>query len=101
MHTSTYSVTKLEPKLISLHEAVAAGIDKVRTPRWIMSDDYLKIDIIEQDGERMMGPWFHLYSPMNEMINGRNPVDLPAMQFDCDEQIYEPWKSKNEESNNS
>lgn len=62
--------------LISINQAAAMGIDRLRQPRWANLEDYLKIDII--DGKA--GPWGHLYSPANEAVNGRNPVDMLLLQ---------------------
>lgn len=59
-------------ELISINEAAARGIEKLRQPRWASPDEYLKIDII--DGKA--GPWGHFYSPYNVTMNGRNPVDM-------------------------
>ena len=59
-------------KLLSIVEAAALGIGRLRMPQWVDPNDYLKIDIV--DGKP--GPWGHLYSPINELVNGRNPVDL-------------------------
>lgn len=68
-------------KMISINQAAAQGIDKLRQPIWASPDDYLKIDII--DGKA--GPWGHLYSPINEAINGRNPVDMLLLEGRDDE----------------
>ncbi len=63
-------------ELISINEAAARGIDKLRQPRWANQEDYLKIDIIEGKA----GPWGHLYSPANMAINGKNPVDMMLLK---------------------
>lgn len=59
-------------ELLSIVEAAALGIDRLRMPQWADPNDYLKIDIV--DGKP--GPWGHLYSPINELVNGKNPIDL-------------------------
>jgi hypothetical protein len=58
--------------LISIAEAAAKGIDRVRLPIWANPLDHLKIDII--DGKP--GPWLHLFAPFNKECNGRDPVDF-------------------------
>lgn len=58
--------------LISINEAAARGIERLRKPIWATPLDHLKIDII--DGRP--GPWLHLYCPFNRECNGRDPVDI-------------------------
>jgi hypothetical protein len=62
---------------ISLNDAVAKGIVRLREPRWANPLDHLKIDII--DGQ--LGPWLHLFAPFNKTCNGRDPVDMLSFQF--------------------
>lgn len=51
---------------MTISEAQAKGITKLRKPVWASKLDYL-----------MVGPvWHQLYSPMNQSINGRDPVPL-------------------------
>lgn len=71
---------------ISIREAAAQKIDRIRQPHWANPLDHLKIDVLE-DGT--IGPWMHLYAPSN----GVNPVDLlwPMLKIDLDVQIYEPY----------
>jgi hypothetical protein len=57
---------------LSIREAAARGIERVRKPVWAHPCDHLKIDII--DGKP--GPWTHLYAPFNKECNGRDPVDM-------------------------
>lgn len=73
-------------ELISINEAAARGIDKLRQPRWANPEDYLKIDIL--DGKA--GPWGHLYSPVNETISGRNPVDMLLLKG-RDDAVFTEW----------
>lgn len=68
-------------EMISINQAAAQGVDKLRLPIWASPEDYLKIDII--DGKA--GPWGHLYSPINEAINGKNPVDMLLLEGRDDE----------------
>jgi hypothetical protein len=78
--------------MISIKQAAAQGISLIRKPNWVNPADHLKIDII--DGKP--GPWVHLYSPVNEMINGRNPVGI--LQLDgLDEECFEPWSGEGNE----
>ena len=82
-----------EPKLISINQAAAQGIDRLRQPRWANPEDYLKIDII--DGRP--GPWLHLYSPANQAINGRNPVDM--LELDGrDDEVFIPASPSSEKA---
>ncbi len=60
------------PKLMSLNEAAAYRIERVRQPQWANKLDHLKIDIIDDKP----GPWLHLYAPFNKECNGRDPVDV-------------------------
>jgi hypothetical protein len=65
-------------RLISIEDAAAIGIQRVRKPTWADPLDHLKIDII--DGKP--GPWVHLWAPFNRECNGRDPVDAFAYQWD-------------------
>lgn len=62
-------------RLISIKQAAALGVDRVRQPIWANPLDHLKIDII--DG--VPGPWLHLFAPFNQECNGRDPVDVLAV----------------------
>jgi hypothetical protein len=62
-----------EVPLFSLREAAARGVSRMRQPNWSHPMDHIKIDILS-DGS--MGPWAHIYSPLNKSINGRDPVDM-------------------------
>ena len=72
-------------ELMSLHDAVDAGIRCLRRTVWASTEDYMEIDII---GGRL-GPWLHLYSPLNEAFNGRNPIDFLITEFDLKEKGWE------------
>lgn len=63
-------------RLISINEAVKLGHPRLRKPIWANPFDHLKIDII--DGQ--IGPWLHLYAPFNAECNGRDPVDVLALE---------------------
>lgn len=81
--------------MISINEARINGFQYLRFPKWSNREDYIKLDYVVMDGERLLGPWVHLYSPMNEEINGRNPVDLLITEFDLDEVKWEIWAKPN------
>ena len=74
--------------MISINEAVANGIEKIRKPEWVNREDHLKLDII--DGK--IGPWIHLFSPLNEVLGSPDPQDLLFMGFDLDAVEYEIWQ---------
>jgi len=75
--------------MFSLREAAARGIERVYQPNWVGTLDHVKLDLA-RDGT--FGPWLHFYSPMNQVINGRDPVDLlvievsDGMRIDLDAQ---------------
>jgi len=48
--------------LLSIDDAAALGIVKLRKPKWGIPQDHIAIDII--DGKA--GPWLTLHSPMLE-----------------------------------
>ena len=66
------------PRMISMNEAAAKGIERLRKPSWSDPFDHIKIDIFEGKP----GPWMHLYAPFNLECNKRDPVDiLWSIQF--------------------
>jgi len=73
--------------LISLTEAAAKGIDRVRKPIWASAEDHFKLDIF--DGE--LGPWIHLFAPFNKECNGRDPFDICVIQVDIGAPEYVPY----------
>lgn len=78
--------------LISIEEAAARGITRLRRPVWASPFDHIKIDII--DGRP--GPWSHLYAPFNRECNGRDPVDILNVRgadlcIDPDEPWFVPY----------
>lgn len=74
--------------MISIRQAAQNGIQRLRVPHWRLPNDHIKIDII--DGKP--GPWLHLYSELNEEINGRNPCDILNIGVGAiDDEIYEPY----------
>lgn len=63
----------MTPEQLSVREAARRGVERVRDPRWSHPMDHLRIDLM---GDGKMGPWLHLYSPFNGVVNQRDPVDL-------------------------
>ena len=85
-------------RLISINEAVKLGHPRLRKPIWSNPFDHLKIDII--DGQ--LGPWLHLFAPFNKELNGRDPVDMLAVEhrasFNTPEfEIYDGAPAESEE----
>ena len=78
---SATSTEKAKEKLLSINEAVAKGIAKVRKPIWAEPLDQLHIG---------PGIWMHLYCPSNKAINGRDPVDIMKIGYDMDEKVWVP-----------
>lgn len=74
-------------ELLSINQAVAANIERLRKPNWANPLDHLKVTVI--DGR--LAPWVKLYSPSNKPVNGRDPQDILILQFDCDEACYLPY----------
>lgn len=59
-------------ELISLNDAAAKGIERLRKPVWTDPMEHIKIDAI--DGR--LGPWVRLYSPGSLSCNGEDPVAM-------------------------
>lgn len=59
-------------ELISIKDAEAQGITRVRKPVWANPLDQLHIG---------PGIWTHLYCPFNKECNGRDPVDMLKFQI--------------------
>lgn len=72
---------RTQEKLLSINEAVAQGITRVRKPVWAEPLDQLHIG---------PGIWMHLYCPSNKEINGRDPVDIMKICCDMDEKAWLP-----------
>lgn len=80
--------------MISIREAAAHGIERLRKPVWVDPCAHLKIDIVDW----MPGPWTHLYDPFNLQCNGRDPVDVLCINMDCDAQEWEPHSGPSADS---
>jgi hypothetical protein len=72
---------------ISIEEAAARGIERLRQPKWVTAEDHLKIDII--NGKP--GPWTHLYAPFNLECNGKDPVDVICMNMNYKSADWLPY----------
>ena len=72
---------------MTLSEAAAQGIARLRLPHWANPVSHIKIDIFAGGS---YGPWVHFYDPMNEELNGRNPVDMIVTEMG-DEDRWEPY----------
>lgn len=70
--------------MISINDALKAGADRLRLDRWANTEDHIKIAILKdpQTGEPRLGPWCELWSPVNEELIGRNPVQILAIGAD-------------------
>lgn len=71
--------------LMSIDEAAARGIERLRQPQWKDPCAHLKLDIING----RPGPWVHLYDPSNSRVNGKDPVSMLFLNvgFDIKEWI--------------
>lgn len=70
---------------MTLAEAAAAGIKRVRLPNWADAHDYVKLDII--DGRH--GPWGHLYAPCQADLGLPRPHNF--LIIGDTESRYEPY----------
>lgn len=83
-------------ELISINEAAASGIERLRRPNWANPMDHLKIDIV--NGKP--GPWTHLYAPFNQECTGRDPVSMPfGFGVDHGAKEWEPYQGPLPDSN--
>lgn len=82
---------KMKQELISITDAVAMGIVRLRLPKWAAPEDHIRINIIVDGDTNRLGPWVHLYCPFNQECNGRDPVDILITQFDRDAKEYVPY----------
>lgn len=87
-------MTSTPDQLLSINDAVAAGITKLRKPIWAEAMDHLVITLHEGD----LTPWIRLCCPMNQAMNGRDPVEMLCIMFDLDEKIYLPYEGPDRDS---
>lgn len=80
-------------ELISINEAAARGIERLRKPTWANPCDHLKIDVLRDGDADKPGPWTHLYTPFNKECNGRDPVDILCVTqgMDYTEHCWVPY----------
>lgn len=76
--------------LISLNEAAACGIERVRLGHWTEPGDYIRIQIL--DGE--LGPKFQLYSRFFPSMGIPNPAvfSWEAVGARPDDRLYRPYE---------
>jgi hypothetical protein len=70
--------------LISIDEAAAQGIERLRMPKWVNRLDHIKLDVINGAA----GPWLRLFSPFNIECNGRDPMPVLIFNFDTASKEY-------------
>lgn len=75
-------------KLITITEAAAQGITRLRLPHWVSELDFIEI----------AGPLLRLWSPMNQHVNGRDPVTMTIGSFDRDSREWLPHQGPTETS---
>lgn len=82
---------------MSINEAAKLGRKRFRLDKWANDYDHFEITII--DGN--VGPWVKLWSPVNKLIDQKNPqVLLATMLGDLDDKVWrnyvgpagEPWE---------
>ena len=74
-------------ELMTIEEAAAKGIERLRQPQWVNPLDHIKIDL-NRGG---FGPWVHLWCPLNKECNGCDPVDMLAFQVGTDRAEWLPY----------
>lgn len=73
---------------ISINEAASSGVDRIRLDRWANKYDHIQFDII--DGRP--GPWFKLWSPLNEAMGQKNPQLILVLQMgDLNDKCWRPY----------
>jgi hypothetical protein len=73
---------------MTLNQAVARGISKVRDPNWASPEDYILIDLIpdpKNPGHFWHGPWLHLYSPLQPILGQPTPQEILFNSLNWDE----------------
>jgi hypothetical protein len=73
--------------MISIRQAAKQGIAKLRRPEWADPADHIHITIV--DG--LVGPWVELWSPINQEVNGCNPVKLLITEVGPDAEVFVPF----------
>lgn len=80
--------------LISIRDAAAKGIERLRQPQWVNPMDHIKIDLVKG----ILGPWVHLWCPFNTECNKRDPVDMLLWQVGLDDAEWLPYTGPLEDS---
>lgn len=76
--------------LISIRQAEARGLTKLRLDVWANPDDYLEFTMVEFGGVGF-GPWVKLWSPTNAICEQENPqMLLITMIGDLDDECWRP-----------
>jgi hypothetical protein len=74
---------------MSINEMTKVGITKFRQVNWTNPDDHMEMNIIEG----RPGPWFKLWSPVNELIGTKNPQTLlVTMMGDLNDKCWYPYE---------
>jgi hypothetical protein len=81
-------------ELLTIKEAAAKGIERLRQPQWANPLDHIKIDLVAGG----IGPWVHLWCPYNTECNKRDPVDMLIFQVDIDKSEWLPYTGPLEDS---
>jgi len=77
-------------RLLSLNEAAAQGIERLRRSIWAIPMDHIKMDT--QTGKVPL--FVYLYSPFNQECNGRDPVEIfqgGPLGYDPNEKAWVPY----------
>lgn len=61
------------PEMLSINEAIAKGIARLRLDNWASPKDHLEFYIT---GSGAPGPWVNLWSDDNEAIGQKNPQQI-------------------------
>lgn len=80
--------------LVSLNEAAAKGIERVRKPEWADRCDHLKINAVEG----RPGLWLELWCPFNTRCNGRDPVKTMCTEFNLNAREWLPHSGPTSDS---
>ncbi len=73
---------------ISLVDAAALGVSRIRMPSWSHRHDHFEIDI--KNGK--LGPTILLWSPPNRRFYKRDPISLPTNRILPDKRMFVPYR---------
>ena len=74
--------------LISIEEAAASGIKRLKKPIWQSEYAHIELEIFD----KTLGAWIKFYDPLNKMINGRDPVELSCLTLELSARAWEPYE---------